>query len=467
MEKLIEPSFSLIDQYKGNSTFVINDQKSELNGLSLVLRISGDEVRFTSSGKRHINIDDQSGIDTVLGNDNTRLFARNLLITGMQLDANQQRYEYKYSGVISSVSTFEDPPTSYWRLLVLAPKSLEHFSRFFKGGSFKTEKKEYYNNILSINLSGEKFHMYVIDYEGKDYVVIDSLTKIPFSGFSHNSHSILLGLGFITGVLPGGIGVYVSSREASFNGGLSFSLYSIRAPIGEGYSLIHTNPHSFIREKERANKYYGRLNPITHDSFSSLCQKITEDERFRNIVGIVIEAYKQSIEVRAICYSVGIETMTNIISKEAGNTINPIKEKKRRKHIIAGLKKHLPALDTKLTKNEIEFAERRIEQIHNPTNIDKLTIPFERYHIRLSADDIETIKKRNILLHGNFIGTGDSANNGEVSFKATFLVALHLHSLLTRLMLKYIGYQGYVVNYLKVHESSLGRTDENDEFIEI
>lgn len=95
------------------------------------------------------------------------------------------------------------------------------------------------------------------------------------------------------------------------------------------------------------------------------------------------------------------------------------------------------------------------------TNIEKLTQPFEQLGIHLTSHDIDIIEHRNDLLHGNILIDRDEFKDEDKTNLYLTYVSAKLFTLISKLILKIIGYDGYVYNQAKYLEKHMKiKTDE-------
>ena len=93
-----------------------------------------------------------------------------------------------------------------------------------------------------------------------------------------------------------------------------------------------------------------------------------------------------------------------------------------------------------------------------PTNKSKLRAPFDHLKIPLLPEDLVILDTRNDFLHGR---APDLTNEGENRTTERlnsdlYYSALRLSTLLSMLILKWVGYDNYVLNYPKINEASTG-----------
>jgi hypothetical protein len=115
--------------------------------------------------------------------------------------------------------------------------------------------------------------------------------------------------------------------------------------------------------------------------------------------------------------------------------------------------------------------KRRLNEINRPvnkqhlTNNEKLTLPFEQLGIDLTLHDILIIEHRNDLLHGNILlRTEENMDEAATNLYMTY-VSAKLFTLISKLILKSIGYNGYIYNQAKYLEKHMN-IDTNEEYFE-
>ena len=96
------------------------------------------------------------------------------------------------------------------------------------------------------------------------------------------------------------------------------------------------------------------------------------------------------------------------------------------------------------------FFSKKIEQINQPANKDTLLKPFEYLKIPINELDKQTIDHRNDLMHGKDL---KSIFEGKNNDRYRFSASLRLYTLLSALILKYVGFDNRVVNHPKRSDS--------------
>ena len=122
------------------------------------------------------------------------------------------------------------------------------------------------------------------------------------------------------------------------------------------------------------------------------------------------------------------------------------------------LTKLVDSYSDKINSEGILKIKRRINEINRPiikehlTNNQKLTLPFEQVKVELSIDDIKAIEHRNDLLHGDILMTGKELKSESDINNYMGYISGKLFTLISALILKYVGYSGYIINHAKFYE---------------
>jgi hypothetical protein len=100
---------------------------------------------------------------------------------------------------------------------------------------------------------------------------------------------------------------------------------------------------------------------------------------------------------------------------------------------------------------------RRINELNKPinnrrlTNAEKLRAPFDQLKIKLSCEDEAAIDFRNDLLHGNILMNNETLRTSKEIDNKMLYANAKLFTLISKLILKYSGYNGYVINHGKFY----------------
>lgn len=327
--------------------------------------------------------------------------------------------------------------------IIIPTKKEQRPGSIFQSDSVQIGSVVHCKGLVTIKFSNLIFHLYALKKkETKEYyLIIESLFKTNYQLFKKDVESILLSYSFITGYLPRDKRFIISSEDISFEN-VKGVLYETTSKSLESYYSVF--PRSDLRI------YFNLPHNIDfpQDIFSKLCSILLKHQELSRVLFLVVEGHSLSTELQAAIYSIALEAITNIISEENKSKFLPISDKKISKKFINDLKKVIDNYSESINTDGKETLIKKIEVINSPTNKDKLLKPFELLKLKLNEKEIECINKRNDFLHGRL---PYSFNDEESEFKLQ-QISLTLLYCVTILVLKYIGYSGYVMYYPTMNE---------------
>jgi hypothetical protein len=216
------------------------------------------------------------------------------------------------------------------------------------------------------------------------------------------------------------------------------------------------------------------LTRISLNELSNLISKIHTSSDFSTAILVILEASaSKSLLLIPSSFAVIIELLSKAIdTNEIGIEI-PIGDRFLKDKILKELHEVIDDNETFLSDESILKLKRRLNEINKPvnkqhlTNNEKLTRPFEQLGIRLSLNDITIIEHRNDLLHGNILlKKEDYQTNESINLYMSY-VSTKLYALISKLILKSIGYNGYIYNSSKHYEKDLNISTEDEYFEKI
>ncbi|WP_153800392.1 hypothetical protein [Foetidibacter luteolus] len=306
----------------------------------------------------------------------------------------------------------------------------------------------YGSGVLEINIKGTQLNLF--SYKSKEtknsYFIIETQDKCSYSNFISLQDEIILAITYLTGTFLGKEIYIIGSDTNTFEKNSVLSLKRFFDDLKNGYAAI---PDVTLQHQVNA--------PVIRFSVKCLESLITElidSLVYKRTLLLLCQAHTEPAYVTSTLYSVALETITNKISEEIKEKIKPIKEKEISNNLRCELKKALQEFKAKLSDEAFTKITSDIDRINSPTNKQKLLQPFKHLNITLPSKDIEAIERRNDFLHGRIPEQDDkhylSLTNGRLLFCINCLV------------LKHIGFEGYVVyhpsiyqfnNNLKIEES--------------
>lgn len=342
-------------------------------------------------------------------------------------------------------------------------KEIKTFHDKFETVTYKRQGCEYFYDCLRIKLNGKEYDVTQLKNESKGFYIFECLEKQNFDVFSDVCFSIQQAIGFINKLMVGGEKFVFDDKGSFF-----YSNY-IRPTIKGMYSPISTNPYSFIGiDRDTADKFYGKLTRFSLENLSKLVYRIHTEPEFSVAILIILEATSiRSLLIIPSSFAGIIEQLTKHLSIKETGLEKPVKDPNLKIKIIEELKNVIDQNSSTLTNENVTKLKRRINEINKPvnkkhlTNNEKLTRPFEQLGINLTLHDIEIIEHRNDLFHGNILLKNEKNGDDEKINAYMEYVSAKLFTLISKLILKSIGYNGYIYNQAKCIEKYLNiKTDE-------
>ncbi|WP_027000755.1 hypothetical protein [Eisenibacter elegans] len=342
-------------------------------------------------------------------------------------------------------------------------KEINTFHREFETVTHQRQGTEYFYDCIRISLNEKEYDVTQLKHNDKGFYVFECLQEQSYDEFSKVCFSIQQAIGFINKLMVGG-------EKFTFDdkGNCCYSNY-IGPTLKGMYSPITANPYSYPDiEKDVADYYSNNLTRITLANFSSLVYKIHTEPEFSASILVILEATSiRSLLIIPSSFAIIIEQLSKHLSIEETGLEKPIDDRNLACKIIDELHKVIDDNAETLSETNLLKLKRRLKEINKPinkkhlTNNEKLTRPFEQLGIRLTLHDITIIEHRNDLLHGNILLDNEKIKDEEKTNLYLTYVSAKLFTLISKLILKSIGYDGYVYNQAKYLEKHMNiKTDE-------
>lgn len=354
---------------------------------------------------------------------------------------------------------------------------------FYNFNYYTKGQKGYSNDFIKVILNDVEYHFWSFKYQNDSYLIVDSTTPCSFEKLDKIALSILVSHGFLCSSIYLNETYIIYSKEPDFRTpeGLYYkalrdsikgqytifttNAYSVLVPIGKNKDSIHGESEAIekIKEEEWGNK----LEFLKEETFSKLVNVIHNNDSVLRATMITVEASKFSIDIQLAMYCVAFETLSKQIMKIYQIKPPTVIEKNIWKNQIRPLfintvKAIKQNEQIELSEEELDFLDKKINSFNNPTNKDTLKLPFERLGYNLSEEELVCIDYRNLSLHGLL-----PIEKNEDEIDKLFYVNLMMHKLCSILILKLAGFEGYIVNNIKLHEKNINKTIEEDGFLKI
>jgi hypothetical protein len=89
----------------------------------------------------------------------------------------------------------------------------------------------------------------------------------------------------------------------------------------------------------------------------------------------------------------------------------------------------------------------RIDGLNQPTNADKLAVPFRRMEVPVTADEAESINDRNRLLHAGRLLDPDVLASDPNAWRKPYTTEMRIYTAVNKLLLAYLGYEGPLIDW--------------------
>lgn len=406
-------------------------------------------------------LDFEKSMDFLL-NINNEIFIINnqsiQILSSIQIDYNI----YKTTFSISEFQTNNfSEQNNFYRLIIPTVKRVTFHNHFDNLINVSNHKSHNSRNGIKFKIENIELYLYYLD----NYLVIENQNNTKFEQFDKYCRISLSGVGFITGYIPMNYGYYFSLESLDgFFTGYKFTSSFINN-YKSSYNLIDLNAHNYyssIDKKEYFKKYKiqvgylteelsKKLTPISYKIFSNLCAKML-NKNFSNIIFSILSVNNydnnQDLTLKGALYSVVLEMTTNYICENNKEKLFFIKDKTKRRNFSKLLKNNAIKFfnENQLDDFKDSPIDKRLSNINSPTNNDKLTKPFELMDIKLTNFEKQILSHRNDFLHGNDFLNIENIYN--LSHRLLY-INLELNYLINALLLKDIGYKGYVKNLSK------------------
>lgn len=323
-------------------------------------------------------------------------------------------------------------------------------------------------NCTRVNIGMSRYDIVQHKQDEISYIIIENLDPVSLECFKKDSYAIQKGIGFLCGYMPGGEHYIFSGSDFQYSRLAREALKSIYFPVT-------SNPYSFLllqKHKDISKHYETLLTVLPSSVISTLVSQIKNSEELSVAILFLMEvSHMKSIVSMPGVLSVILESLANVIINPILIKTKLIADEKLAEQIIDDLNQVLDKYKAKLDTEAIIKIKRRLTALNHPINTKKITNamklrePFDQLGIALSASDEKAIEYRNALLHGNILMNANlSRSSKEIDDHMLFITA-KLYTLISKLILKSCGYNGYVINQAKFYNYS--NADNEIEYFEL
>lgn len=355
------------------------------------------------------------------------------------------------------------PEQSYYQRYIVEITNTSSITSNISFGLVSLDGSECYGS--SININGRSFSICFFSTGGKNYLAIDSDTKLTEREMREEAFSMSVAIGLLTGHLFLGEYWMVASEDKDSRKPLGLFYSTLTPSVKSDYSIFTTNVYSVLipiakkidpvnGEKRTlsiisAYKLWCAINPIRIDVFERIVENFERYESLQRGIYILLTGTQLSLELQPGAFSIALEAICNIakevltsnkafkIRDEAWAKMLPMLERVSYEQMSDGL----------ITQEEHNFFKKKLESLNRPFNSDKLTSLLEHFGYPLTSADYDAIKFRNPLLHGDI----KIKKMKGTDFDKLFSLSLRLHKLCCSIPLLMAGYKGYILNNCKLY----------------
>jgi len=347
----------------------------------------------------------------------------------------------------------------YYYRLVFPLKEKFDFHYQVDQVAYTSDLLEWSRSATKAVIDGNEFIAYTFTNKNRDehFFAIESEIKMNYDTFSDKAFSLKNALGYLTGYLVGDGGYFFAYIKKEMKEISKYYYCSFRDTIKSSYSPIHTNPYSLLHDKNTiAERLYKKriLRTVNFDELSDLTNKLYRSLELTAAIILLLESSVASLLFMPGGYAIVMEALSDIIVGNEKLKLSPIKDKPKARLLREQLLKVLDNECTNLPPNDLAVLKTRIEQINQVTNGERLKAPFTKLGITLLEGDMEILRSRNDFLHGRIPDISKTvANPGEEEKnRDLYYASQRFYTLLSILILKWIGFDNYVINYPKLNQ---------------
>ncbi|WP_276485765.1 hypothetical protein [Paraflavitalea pollutisoli] len=320
------------------------------------------------------------------------------------------------------------------------------------------------SGLVRITLLEDQFTICQVRAGQELFLIIDCDAKMSYETFRERCWAISIGLAFVNGHLWQNEQYIFSYATEDMTIPTTWRYTTLRPSILTIYSGLTGNAASWLRGSAGLHqKYKGKTIEISTQALNKLCNWIHSCDAHKVIALLIIEAKRSSLLMMPAGFALALEGLATLFEQKFPEKINPIKLRTKAKEFRDRL---LSVLED--YRNDPDFnptiLQNKINEINKATNRDRLKIPFKLLGIPLSGRDVLALDYRNALLHGNVI----LEPMEEKTFEMNELeLGMRLLTLTNAIILKWMGYKGWVVNHVKAQENAIGLTIDEEYYRDI
>gem|GEM_PF-5656255 len=298
-------------------------------------------------------------------------------------------------------------------------------------------------------LDNQKFHIY--DVVDEDLWVIFAENKMVEKTFFNYILTIKMALDFLHCETIGG-NFYIISTDANL-ANLDYMKVLSSSPS-------NLNIQIFIKKNTQLENIFRKNNPdatiaLTIYEFSKLCNFLysTEGSYISTAVAYILESANLRLEYQPVLLSLVFEALSKTQLVNSKLVVD--------KEQFDGIKNEISNfIDTLNINTEIKTRLKNLLQNTLPYHQTLFDL-FTKYGLDLTDEEKKIIKSRNIFMHGGYQEYSDNLCSDVIKFQKKSRI---YYNILYRLILKIIGYRGYILDVNQWDRIQDGDNHYNDAF---
>lgn len=301
---------------------------------------------------------------------------------------------------------------------------------------------------IMVDLDSHTFHFFELTVDNDHFLIIDSEDLLVWKDFRRYIFSIMMSYGFVSGYFPFREGYFFSNSSRSEEQVDGFAYFSLRGTLRPDNPPITTDPYSRTQIQSVHEEFADKVKPLTAGQFSRLCYEAHYTPEIATAILTYLEASCASFLMQGQSYFVILETLAHGLKKESVKKSFPTLPKSVLKEIRNAINNSADLTDDAKSF----FLEKKIKHLNQLPNQKTLEEIFRVLDLELTEEDQKVIKRRNDHLHGRLFPYEETTENIDKNDQDLVYVTKRMSTLIAALLLKYIDYSGWIINYPKIWE---------------
>ncbi len=377
----------------------------------------------------------------------------------IQMDVTlDQHYDLRFSKLTEKTIQLEKE--YYWRVIY----PIDSNEWFLKIDAFPYTDDFgaiHFRNLIISNLDGHKMHLFSVNVDSKNWMIIESTEPVTFDEMDYRVLSLTIALGFVLGKRYGDYCFHVASETQDFTQITGTELLALQKTKYCPFKILSTDNHMVeiwlqqypyqqyaldeVKSQQTGNVrwFYNDDASVTMDAFNRLSQLCYTTNDMMLATSMLVDGSLMNIEYQKPFFHVALETITTTLLKDEEDLPPTVPQEQYSNEVAPVLLDTLNAIEWLSEDAKRILGNRITHNINIAPNARKLEFCFPKYGYTLSKADSTAIDKRNSTFHGHL-----SSEKKPLRAQMGDMLAmnLRLHKLCSILLLKAAGFKGKVLN---------------------